>query len=139
MKNLFLSTIIFICLTTISCKKAIENKQREILVDAITNGQWRVHQFIENAVDITGQFNGYTFQFEEHGAVHALYVGSVYADGLWTGDANNYTITSQFPTANDPIKKLNGTWKLTDSYWDYVEAEMNVAGGKNVLHLIKKP
>lgn len=138
MKNFLYPIILFICVSSTSCKKAIENKQREILIDAITNGQWQVHQYIENSVDITNQFYNYSFQFEEHGAVHALYTGSVFADGTWTGDANNYTITSQFPTATDPVKKLNGTWKLTDSYWDYVEAEMNTAAGKNILHLIKK-
>ena len=139
MKKLLCCTILLICVCSLSCKKAIENKQREILIDAITNVQWQVHQYIENTVDITNQFYGYSFQFEENGAVHALYIGSVFADGIWTGDVNNYTITAQFPTATDPLKKLNGTWKLTDSYWDYVEAEMNTAGGKNILHLIKKP
>jgi hypothetical protein len=121
-----------------SCKKAIENKQRDILIDAITNGQWEVQQYIEGTVDITYQFYGYRFQFEENGAVHAMF-GTVTDDGTWTGDINNYSITSQFPGVGDPLKKLNGTWKLTDSYWDFVEAEMNTANGKNILYLRKRP
>lgn len=139
MKPLFLLTLLFSCFWPVSCKKAIENKQREVLIDAITNGTWVIQQFKEDTLDITNQFSGYSFKFEENGAVHALYIGSVYADGIWTGDANNYTITSQFPTAINPVKKLNGTWKLTDSYWDYVEAEMTTPTGKNTLHLRKKP
>ena len=139
MKPLFLLTLLFSCFCLVSCKKAIENKQREVLIDAITNGTWVIQQFKEDTLDITNQFSGYSFKFEENGAVHALYIGSVYADGIWTGDANNYTITSQFPTAINPVKKLNGTWKLTDSYWDYVEAEMTTPTGKNTLHLRKKP
>lgn len=110
-----------------------------MLIDAITNGEWKVHQYLEGSIDITNQFYGYTFKFEELGTVQARYVGSPYADGTWVGDVNNYTITSNFPGISDPVNKLNGVWKLTDSYWDYVEAEMITATGKNILHLIKKP
>lgn len=121
-----------------SCKKAVENKQRELLIDAITNGQWVVQQYIEGTVDITLEFYGHSFQFQENGSVHGMY-GSSSVHGTWYGDINNYSIISEFPSATDPIKKLNGTWKLTDSYWDFVEAEMNTATGKNILHLRKKP
>jgi hypothetical protein len=139
MKNALRLSVLLACLCFFSCKKAIENKQREILIDAITNGDWQVHQFIEGPVDITSQFSGYSFKFEEQGAVHAKYIGSVFASGTWVGDVNNYTINSNFPSATDPLNKLNGTWKLTDTYWDYVEAEMTTGTGKNILHLIKKP
>ena len=138
MKNFFRILVLILFINFASCKKAIENKQRDLLVDAITNGVWQVHKYLEDSTDITSQFYGYTFQFEEAGAVHANYYG-VTDHGTWTGDINTYSITSQFPTANDPLKKLNGTWKLTDSYWDYVEAEMITTTGKNYLHLKKKP
>jgi hypothetical protein len=121
----------------LSCKKAIENKQRDLLVDAITNGHWEVKQYIEGTVDITLDFTGYSFQFEESGAVHGLYGASV-AHGTWHGDIHNRSITSEFPTAPDPLKKLNGTWRLMDSGWDFVKAELNTANGKNILHLRKK-
>lgn len=139
MRNALQLTVLLLCFSFLSCKKAIENKQREILIDAITNGEWQVQQFIEGSVDITSQFYGYTFQFAEQGGVQAKYIGSVFANGTWVGDVNNYTITSQFPSATDPLQKLNGIWKLTDTYWDYVEAEMAIGTGKNILHLRKKP
>jgi hypothetical protein len=138
MKNLFRLALLLLTINFVSCKKAIENKQRDMLVDAITNGEWVVHQYLEGPTDITSEFSGYSFQFEEAGAVHAKY-GVVINHGTWAGDMNTYSITSQFPNANDPLKKLNGTWRLTDSYWDYVEAEMITSTGKNFLHLIKKP
>jgi hypothetical protein len=138
MKNLLRLLFLLVISFSISCKKAIENKQRDLLVDAITNGHWEVQQYIEGTVDITYEFYGYSFQFEENGAVHGIY-GSSIVHGTWTGDINTYSITSQFPTATDPLKRLNGTWKLTDSYWDFVKAEMNTVNGKNILHLKKKP
>ena len=139
MKNVLRLSVLLLCFSFLSCKKAIENKQREILIDAITNGDWQIHQFIEGSMDITTQFYGYSFKFEEQGTVHAKYIGSIVANGTWVGDVNNYTINSNFPSVSDPLIKLNGTWKLTDTYWDYVEAEMTTSTGKNILHLIKKP
>ena len=139
MKNFLRITFLLLCISFMSCKKAIENKQRDMLIDAITNGEWKVHQYLEGSIDVTNQFYGYTFKFEEQGTVQARYVGSPFADGTWVGDVNNYTITSNFPGILDPVNKLNGIWKLTDSYWDYVEAEMTTSTGKNILHLIKKP
>jgi len=138
MKNFLRLSVLLLIVNLFSCKKAIENKQRDILIDAMTNGQWLVQQYIEGTVDISFEFYGYRFQFEENGAVHAL-LGPSVLDGTWQGDVNNYSITSQFPSASDPIKKLNGIWKITDSYLDYVEAEMNTSNGKNILHLRKKP
>lgn len=137
MKSLLRLSFLLICINFISCKKAIENKQRDLLIDAITSGEWKVHKYIEGSVDVTNQFYSFSFKFEEQGTVHAKYAGSLIADGTWTGDINSYTITSQFPGAGDPLQKLNGVWKLTDSYSNYVEAYMNTANGKNILHLIK--
>lgn len=138
MKILIRLLFLFVFLSFVSCKKIIETKQRDLLIDAMTNGQWLVHQYMEVTHDITAQFDGYHFQFEENGEVHGI-KGTASTHGTWEGDINNYSITSQFPAATDPVKKLNGTWKLTDSDYDYVKAEMITPGGKNILHLRKKP
>lgn len=138
MKSFLRISFLLITINFVSCKKAIENKQKDLLIEAMTKGQWLVQQYMEVTNDITGQFNGYSFQFEENGAVHSINGSSMFY-GTWQGDINNYSITSQFPTANDPVKKLNGVWKLTDSDWDYVKAEMNTSNGKNILQLRKKP
>lgn len=138
MKNFLCLSFLLIIIHSASCKKAIENKQKDLLIDAMTNGQWIVQQYIEVTNDITIQFNGYSFQFEANGAVHGI-KDSIILDGTWQGDINNYSISSQFPTASDPVKKLNGVWKLTDSDWKNVKAEMHTSSGKNFLRLLKKP
>lgn len=139
MKKLLLLTSLFIATgSLLSCKKAIEQKKEDIVVDAITNGIWVVEQYIENSVNISNDFLDYDFQFFKDGTVKGSKSGNI-SNGTWTGSASNYTITSNFPGASDPVLKLNGSWKITDSYWDYVEAEMTTPSGKNILHLRKKP
>ena len=45
MKNFLQIILLLVCFSSCLCKKAIENKQRDILIDAITNGEWQVHQY----------------------------------------------------------------------------------------------
>ena len=121
-----------------SCKKAIEKKAQNMLMDVITNGVWIVEQYFEGSNNISGQFLNYTFQFYENGTVKGT-LGTNVANGTWEADIDKYTITSEFPGAGDPLVKLNYTWLIKDSYVDYVEAETTTTAGKNILHLRKKP
>lgn len=139
MKKLsFVTLCSFLLVLNLSCKKAVQNKQEDLVVKAMTDGVWKVDTYIELSTDITIDFLNYDFKFNADGTVTGTRSGIV-SNGTWNGDAANYSITSNFPTAGAPLQKLNGSWKITDSYWDYVEAEMTVATGKNILHLRKKP
>ncbi|MBL0132570.1 MAG: hypothetical protein IPP79_00450 [Chitinophagaceae bacterium] len=139
MKKLsFVTLCSLLFLMNISCKKAVQNTQQDLVVKAITDGIWMVDTYVEVSTDITTDFLNYDFKFNADGTVTGTRSG-VSSNGTWIGSAADYSITSNFPTAGAPLQKLNGYWKITDSYWDYVEAEMTVTGGKNILHLRKKP
>lgn len=127
----------FALFISMSCKKAIENKAQDMIMDAITNGEWIVEQYLEDSNNISNQFLNYSFKFYTDGTVTGI-VSSTTINGTWVGNATDYTINSEFPSASDPIKKLNGLWKIKDSYWDYVKAEMVTSSGTNVLFLRKK-
>lgn len=120
------------------CKKLIEKKIENMLMDAITSGSWYVEHYRENATDITASFSDYEFHFQRDGTVQGLRAGLEPDKGTWQGNLENASISALFPSAIDPLKKVNGHWKITDSYMNYVEAEMSVQGGKNILHLRKK-
>ena len=107
-------------------------------MSAITDGIWVVEKYLEGANNISNDFLNYDFKFKNDGTVTGTRAAEVNS-GTWSGNATNYSITSNFPSAPDPIQKMNGVWKITDSYLDYVEAEMTTTGGKNILHLRKKP
>lgn len=136
-KNLLFIVLIVSCTISFSCKKAIEQKKEDIIMSAITDGTWIVEQYFEGANNVSYEFQDYDFKFYKDGSVTGTKQGNSTA-GTWIGNATNYSITSNFPSAGDPILKLNGVWKITDSYWDYVEAEMTTPAGKNLLHLRKK-
>jgi hypothetical protein len=125
-------------LLSISCKKAVQQAQKNIIIDAMTNGRWFVEQYKENTNDVTGDFFGYEFQFYENGNVDGIKT-PVTKSGTWSSDITTYTITASFPaSAGDTLRRLNYTWKITDSYLNYVEAKTTTSNGDNILHLRKK-
>lgn len=124
-------------LLSMSCKKAIEKKAANMIMEAITNGEWIVEQYFEGSNNLSNQFQNYYFKFNTNGTLTGSTDSSV-TNGTWTPNVSDYTITSDFPTAVDPLIKLNGVWKLKDSDWDYVKAEMATSGGTKVLILRKK-
>ena len=138
MKKTLLLSIITLSIIAFSCKKAIEQKQKDIIVQAMTTGHWYVEQYLDTTTDVTGDFFGYEFQFYENGTVDGI-INTSTKKGTWSSDISNYTITAAFPlSAGDTLKRLNYTWKITDSYLDFVKAKTTTAGGDNILHLRKK-
>jgi hypothetical protein len=132
--------IFIICLFSIvfcSCKKFIEQQEQDALVNLVTSGVWVVTRYIETGNDITSDFAGYTFHFDKNGTVTGTISGNA-TNGTWTGDISTKTIVSDFPSAGDPLQKLNHTWKITDSYTDSVAANTMVDSGTNILNLKKQ-
>src|SRR5436190_1639210 len=113
-KHILLTFSMFCILLLGSCKKLIEDKKKDALLGIITDGLWHVEEYNEATVIITDQFADYNFQFNSDGSVSGNN-GISNTVGTWTGDVKNYTITSDFPGAEDPLKKLNGLWKVKDS------------------------
>jgi hypothetical protein len=139
MKNFTKLVILTLIMASlVSGKKKVEEKKKDLVMAAITSGVWYVEKYLEGTTDISGDFVGYIFKFNTDGTVTGDKAGDI-SNGTWSGDAVNYSITSNFTGANVPVTKLNGIWKITDSYWDYVEAEKNTSSGKDILHLRKKP
>lgn len=118
-----------------SCKKFIEDKKRQAAMSFITTGHWMVESYLVDTVSVTGEFSGYNFKFNEDGTVDGI-KGSVIEEGTWAGDVNTYSITSNFPSAAEPLVRLNGVWVIKDSGLDFVKADRNTSTA--VLHLFLK-
>lgn len=111
-----------IILTFGSCKKAIEKIQQDMVIKAMTDGQWVITSFKQNDNDITSNFTGYKFQYYSNRTVDAIKDGVVEKTGNWDGDASTMTTWADFPNASSPLILINGNWKIDKSSWTYVEA-----------------
>jgi hypothetical protein len=132
------SFALIILLGLFGCKKQIEKIQTDLVVQAMTTGQWKMVSFVNGSTDITNDFAPYAFQFKTDFTVDAIKSSSVETTGTWNADANAKTITSNFSTqANNPLPFLNGTWKITNNSWTFVEANMTVNGVLRTLRLEK--
>ena len=85
MKKLF--PVLCMIIVFSGCKKAIENKQEDLIIKAMTDGQWAVTGFTHNGADITTNFAGYKFQYYGNKTVDAIKNGTVEKTGTWNGEA----------------------------------------------------
>ncbi|MBS1975688.1 MAG: hypothetical protein JST13_15175, partial [Bacteroidetes bacterium] len=126
-----------LAVSTFSCKKLVQQQERNAAMNIITNGVWYVTLYSENGTDITSSFSGYVFQFKQDGTVVGT-KDSVSITGTWAANINDHTITSNFPNASSPLVKLNGVWKITDSSVDYVVANATINDSTENLKLQKQ-
>lgn len=136
MRPLLIALFAFVPLT-FSCKKIVEKKKENVVMEAITNGRWFVKEYKAASLYVTAEFDGYEFQFYSDGRVDGI-LNSTVTNGSWTGNIDQMTITSNFGGAGQPLSRLNGLWKITDNSYTNVSA-YNVNGADtNFLELQKK-
>lgn len=134
MKNFF---IILFSLCLFGCKKSVQSVQEDLVVKAMTDGQWRVTKFIKDGSDITSNFAPYSFQFRTNYTVEAINNSATESSGTWSANATARTIASTFTNANTTVSLLNGTWQITKNGWTFVEATQSVNGEVRTLRLDK--
>jgi len=120
-------------------KDAIEKKQEDLVVKAVTDGQWKVLWYHCNGAYVNSYFTPYTFQFKENNTVDAINNGVVEKTGTWQASAETKTITSNFSnTTSDALLSLNYTWTITSSTWTSVNARrVNQPGDTCFMYMEK--
>ncbi|MGZ3951540.1 MAG: hypothetical protein ACXVBZ_09095 [Flavisolibacter sp.] len=116
----------------------IKKKEESLVVQAMVDGQWKVTNFKKAGSDVTTDFANYKFQFKTNFTVDAINNGTIEKTGSWNADATSQTITSNFPSAVNPLVLLNGTWQITNNSWTWVEASQTVNGELLNLRLDKQ-
>ena len=123
--------------TLFSCKDAIENAQEDFVIKAMTDGQWVIKKYIKGSTDFTQEFTQYKFQFHSNRTVDAIKNNAKELSGNWEGNAGAMTISAQYSTTNIPLVLLNGTWKITNNGYSYVDASITEGGELRSLRLEK--
>jgi len=111
--------------------------QEDVVIKAMTDGQWRMTKFTRAGTDITADFAPYLFQFRANNTVEAINNGNTEKTGTWSADPTARTISSSFSNAAATLMLLNGTWQMTSNGWTHVEATQTVNSEVLTLRLDK--
>ena len=137
MKRFF---VLFLAFSSVGCiKDAIEQKQEDLVVKAVTDGQWKVMWYECNGQYDNAQYVPYSFQFKTNNTVDAINNGTVENTGTWSASAETKTITSKFNnTSSSALLMLNHTWTIVTSTWTTVKAQRVNAPGDTCRMYMEK-
>ncbi len=121
-----------------SCKKTIEQIQEDLVIKAMTDGQWKITNFVYNGNNITSDFDTYRFKYYSNKTVDAINNGTVEKTGNWDGNSSNMTTWANFTGAVHPLVLINGNWQITRNSWTYVEASQTVGSDTKIMRLDKQ-
>ncbi|MBK5270900.1 MAG: hypothetical protein JJE22_07790 [Bacteroidia bacterium] len=136
MKNIFLFIVIITLFN--GCKKAIENIQQDIVIKAMTDGEWVVTSFTINGTNISADFSSYKFKYYSNKTVDAVKNGSIEKTGNWDGNANTMTTSANFSNAVYPLILINGSWHIDNNSWTYVLASQSSGADTKTMRLDKQ-
>jgi len=128
----------FLLLVMAGCKKAIEQKQEDLVIKAMTDGQWGVTSFTLNGANITADYASYKFKYYSNKTVDAIKNGTVEKTGQWDGNASNSTTWANFTGVVYPLDLINGTWHIDRNSWTYVEASQTNGTDTKTMRLDKQ-
>jgi hypothetical protein len=132
-------TPFLLCLVLLaSCKKAIEQIQEDLVLKAMTDGQWAITSFTLNGANITSDFSPYRFKYYSNKTVDAINSGTVEKTGTWDGNASTMTTSANFSNAIHPLVLINGNWRITNNSWTFVEATQSVGADTKTMRLDKQ-
>lgn len=120
MKKITLIAALVLLMT--GCKKTVEDIQQDLVIRAMTDGQWTITSFTLNGSDITADFTNYRFKYYSNKTVDAIKNGTTEKTGTWDGNASTMTTWANFTAASYPLSLINGSWLITRNSWTYVEA-----------------
>lgn len=131
--------LIALCLLSMlpGCKKALEKIGEDLVIKAMTDGQWKVTSFTQNGTDITSSFANYKFQYYSNKTVDAINNGSVEKTGTWDGSAITMTTSANFVNASSPLNLINGNWHIDNNSWTFVVATQTVGAETKTMRLDK--
>ena len=131
--------VLLITLTVLftGCKKTEEAVQVDLVILAMTDGQWGVTNFTQNGNNITADFASYKFKYYSNKTVDAIKSGTVEKTGTWDGNATTMTTSANFTLPPYPLTLINGSWHIDRNSWTYVEATQVTGTETRVMRLDK--
>ena len=104
------------------CKKAIQKMQEDAIINAMTDGEWKVTSFKIDDTFYTDDFANYTFKYYANKTVDAKLNGTVVMTGTWDGNGETMSTSANFAGATSPLSFINGSWHIDNNSWTWVVA-----------------
>jgi hypothetical protein len=120
------------------CKKTVESIQEDLVIKAMTDGQWAVTNFTQNGTNITTDFASYKFKYYSNKTVDAINNGTVEKTGTWDGNASTMTTSANFTGAALPLNLINGSWHIDNNSWTFVAATQTNGSETKTMRLDKQ-
>lgn len=120
------------------CKKTIENVYEDLVIKAMTDGQWSITSFTLNGGNISVDFAPYKFKYYSNKTVDAIKNGTLEKTGNWNGDANTMTTSASFLNVAYPLTLINGNWHIDNNSWTYVIASQISGSEAKTMRLDKQ-
>lgn len=120
------------------CNKSIEKIQEDLVIEAMTDGQWVVTSFTQNGNNITADFAPYKFKYYSNKTVDAINNGTVEKTGNWDGNATTMTTWANFTNATAPLSLINGSWHIDNNGWTFVVATQTIGAETKTMRLDKQ-
>jgi hypothetical protein len=136
MKNLVVFIGVIVLLT--GCKKSVQNIEEDLVIKAMTDGQWAITSFTQNGNNITSVFATYKFKYYSDRTVDAINNGTVEKTGNWDGNAATMTTWASFANATSPLSLINGNWHIDNNSWTFVVATQAVGTETKTMRLEKQ-
>jgi hypothetical protein len=131
-----ITLLLFVPLLT-NCKKKVAAAQEDLVILAMTDGQWKVTNFTLNGTNITADFSTYRFKYYSNKTVDAINSGTVEKTGTWDGNASSMTTSANFITATHPLQLINGSWHIDNNSWTFVVATQVIGSNTKTMRLDK--
>jgi hypothetical protein len=143
-KSRFIIAIAFATLLLLltGCKKAIEQKQQDILQqyfeENILNRDFKVKLATDNGTDLTAQFDGFTYRLTKNTlldgpmtATNSLFTFT----GTWSSNADYSKLTINLPTTIPSFSFLNREWRFAKKAIPVMELSPWGTTEPKVLHM----
>lgn len=135
LRNLIL--ISCFCFLTNSClKKTVEEATNDLFVNIMTDGQWKVTNYMEGTTDLTTDYDGWVIKYYSNNTSTST-KGSTIINGTWSGGLATNKMTVNSTTAIAPIDKLVGTWDILSGTLTVGKFSQNKNGAILKLELTK--
>ncbi|MEI2754855.1 MAG: hypothetical protein V9F46_00185 [Chitinophagaceae bacterium] len=115
----------------------MDNIKTDLVIQAMTDGEWTLTKFTMNGVDISTDFTGYKFKYYSNKTVDAIKNGIVEKTGTWDGNASTMTTWANFTGASYPLNLINGSWHIDRNSWIYVESSQTIGTDSKTMRLDK--